>query len=153
MKKIKMIMGGYGLTLKDGRVHLKTADDEPFDVPDKDAANLVESGYAEYVGKKTAKKATKPEVEQKKPDNEQEVAENREEIPETEENVSNEAEDADINEDDFEESDYNSMTIDELHKIADDLGVEYKVKDRKDDLIRKIEEAVPPTFEPQGVEQ
>lgn len=147
MKKIKMLKGGYGLADKSGRVSLKTVDDEPFDAPDKDADMLVEGGFAEFVGKQ--RKKTKPET----PKEEIEIPqEDPEEIPteepETEETEEQESEEAAV----VDEMDIESMTLAQLQDLADDLGVEYKKRDKKDDLIAKIEAAAPPSLDPQEVE-
>ena len=137
MKKIKMLKGGYGLADKSGRVSLKTVDDEPFDAPDKDADMLVEGGFAELVGKQ--RKKTKP----KTPKEEIEIP--QEDPEEIEEQESEEAAVVD-------EMDIESMTLAQLQDLADDLGVEYKKRDKKDDLIAKIEAATPPSLDPQEVE-
>lgn len=137
MKKIKMLIGGYGLADKSGRVSLKTADDEPFDAPDKDADQLVEKGFAEFVGKQRKKaKSEAPKEEPEIPQEEPEQIE--EETTETESEST--------------ETDLNSLTLDELHKMADDLDITYKARDKKDKLIELIEEAMPPSFDPQEVE-
>lgn len=131
MKKIKILKGGYGLADKSGRVSLKTKDDEPFDAPDKDADMLVEGGFAEFVGKQ--RKKTKSETPKEDPE-------------ETEETIEAETESEST------ETDLNSLTLDELHKMADDLDITYKARDKKDALIKLIEEAMPPSFDPQEVE-
>lgn len=138
MKKIKMLKGGYGLADKSGRVSLKTKDDEPFDAPDKDADMLAEGGFAEFVGKQ--RKKTKSETPKEEVEIPQEDLEGIEETIETE----TESESA--------ETDLNSLTLDELHKMADDLDITYKARDKKDTLIKLIEEAMPPSFDPQEVE-
>lgn len=137
MKKIKILKGGYGLADKSGRVSLKTNDDEPFDAPDKDADMLVEGGFAEFVGKQ--RKKAKPEAPKEEPEIPQEEPEQiEEETTETESEPT--------------ETDLNSLTLDELHKMADDLDITYKARDKKDTLIKLIEEAMPPSFDPQEVE-
>lgn len=138
MKKIKMIKGGYGLADKSGRVSLKTVDDEPFDAPDKDADMLVEGGFAEFVGKQ--RKKTKPETPKEEIEIPQEDPEEIEETIETETELES------------TETDLNSLTLNELHKMADDLDITYKARDKKDTLIKLIEEAMPPSFDPQEVE-
>lgn len=138
MKKIKMLKGGYGLADKSGRVSLKTKDDEPFDAPDKDADMLVEGGFAEFVGKQ--RKKTKSETPKEEVEIPQEDPEETEETTEAE------------TESESTETDLNSLTLDELHKMADDLDITYKARDKKDTLIKLIEEAMPPSFDPQEVE-
>ena len=135
MKKIKMLKGGYGLAEKSGRIQLKTADDEAFDAPDKDAQMLVDQGYAEFVGK-TRKKATPKPVEEPKVEEESEIEPQAE--AETEEETT---------------EDYSSMTLKDLKKVADDLDIDYDSKIKKDDLIALIEEATPPSFDPVEVEE
>ena len=135
MKKIKMLKGGYGLAEKSGRIQLKTADDEAFDAPDKDAQMLVDQGYAEFVGK-TRKKATPKPVEEPKVEEESEIEPQAE--AETEEETT---------------EDYSSMTLKDLKKVADDLDIDYDSKIKKDNLIALIEEATPPSFDPVEVEE
>lgn len=135
MKKIKMLKGGYGLAEKSGRIQLKTADDEAFDAPDKDAQMLVDQGYAEFVGK-TRKKATPKPVEEPKVEEESEIEPQAEAETEEETTV-----------------DYSSMTLKDLKKVADDLDIDYDSKIKKDDLIALIEEATPPSFDPVEVEE
>ena len=135
MKKIKMLKGGYGLAEKSGRIQLKTADDEAFDAPDKDAQMLVDQGYAEFVGK-TRKKATPKPVEEPKVEEESEIEPQAE--AETEEETTD---------------DYSSMTLKDLKKVADDLDIDYDSKIKKDNLIALIEEATPPSFDPVEVEE
>lgn len=137
MKKIKILKGGYGLAEKSGRIQLKTADDEAFDAPDKDAKMLVEQGFAEYVGK-TRKKATPEPVEEPEPEVESEEAAEPETEAETETETT---------------EDYGSMTLKDLKKMADDLDIDYDSKIKKDDLIKLIEEATPPSFDPVEVEE
>lgn len=138
MKKIKMLIGGYGLAEKSGRVALKTADDDPFNVSDAEAKRLVEAGRAEYVGKAPKKEEPKVEIPEEVPTEE----------PETEETEEQESEEAAV----VDEMDIESMTLAQLQDLADDLGVEYKKRDKKDDLIAKIEAATPPSLDPQEVE-
>lgn len=138
MKKIKMLIGGYGLAEKSGRIALKTADDDPFNVSDAEAKRLVEAGRAEYVGKAPKKEEPKVEIPEEVPTEE----------PETEETEEQESEEAAV----VDEMDIESMTLAQLQDLADDLGVEYKKRDKKDDLIAKIEAATPPSLDPQEVE-
>lgn len=138
MKKIKMLIGGYGLAEKSGRIALKTADDDPFNVSDAEAKRLVEAGRAEYVGKAPKKEEPKVEIPEEVPTEE----------PETEETEEQESEEAAV----IDEMDIESMTLAQLQDLADDLGVEYKKRDKKDDLIAKIEAATPPSLDPQEVE-
>lgn len=138
MKKIKMLIGGYGLAEKSGRIALKTADDDPFNVSDAEAKRLVEAGRAEYVGKAPKKEEPKAEIPEEVPTEE----------PETEETEEQESEEAAV----VDEMDIESMTLAQLQDLADDLGVEYKKRDKKDDLIAKIEAATPPSLDPQEVE-
>ena len=138
MKKIKMLIGGYGLAEKSGRIALKTADDDPFNVSDAEAKRLVEAGRAEYVGKAPKKEEPKVEIPEEVPTEE----------PETEETEEQESEEAAV----VDEMDIESMTLAQLQALADDLGVEYKKRDKKEDLIAKIEEATPPSLDPQEVE-
>lgn len=138
MKKIKMLIGGYGLAEKSGRIALKTADDDPFNVSDAEAKRLVEAGRAEYVGKAPKKEEPKVEIPEEVPTEE----------PETEETEEQESEEAAV----VDEMDIESMTLAQLQDLADDLGVEYKKRDKKEDLIKKIEEATPPSLDPQEVE-
>lgn len=138
MKKIKMLIGGYGLAEKSGRIALKTADDDPFNVSDAEAKRLVEAGRAEYVGKAPKKDEPKVEIPEEVPTEE----------PETEETEEQESEEAAV----VDEMDIESMTLAQLQDLADDLGVEYKKRDKKDDLIAKIEAATPPSLDPQEVE-
>lgn len=138
MKKIKMLIGGYGLAEKSGRIALKTADDDPFNVSDAEAKRLVEAGRAEYVGKAPKKEEPKVEISEEVPTEE----------PETEETEEQESEEAAV----VDEMDIESMTLAQLQDLADDLGVEYKKRDKKDDLIAKIEAATPPSLDPQEVE-
>ena len=138
MKKIKMLIGGYGLAEKSGRIALKTADDDPFNVSDAEAKRLVEAGRAEYVGKAPKKEEPKVEIPEEVPTEE----------PETEETEERESEEAAV----VDEVDIESMTLAQLQDLADDLGVEYKKRDKKDDLIAKIEAATPPSLDPQEVE-
>ena len=84
MKKIKMLIGGYGLAEKSGRIALKTADDDPFNVSDTEAKRLVEAGRAEYVGKAPKKEEPKVEIPEEVPTEE----------PETEETEEQESEEA-----------------------------------------------------------
>ena len=138
MKKIKMLIGGYGLAEKSGRIALKTADDDPFNVSDAEAKRMVEAGRAEYVGKAPKKEEPKVEIPEEVPTEE----------PETEETEEQESEEAAV----VDEMDIESMTLAQLQDLADDLGVEYKKRDKKDDLIAKIEAATPPSLDPQEVE-
>lgn len=138
MKKIKMLIGGYGLAEKSGRIALKTADDDPFNVSDAEAKRLVEAGRAEYVGKAPKKEEPKVEIPEEVPTEE----------PEIEETEEQESEEAAV----VDEMDIESMTLTQLQDLADDLGVEYKKRDKKDDLIAKIEAATPPSLDPQEVE-
>ena len=138
MKKIKMLIGGYGLAEKSGRIALKTADDDPFNVSDAEAKRLVEAGRAEYVGKAPKKEEPKVEIPEEVPTEE----------PETEGTEEQESEEAAV----VDEMDIESMTLAQLQDLADDLGVEYKKRDKKDDLIAKIEAATPPSLDPQEVE-
>ncbi len=138
MKKIKMLIGGYGLAEKSGRIALKTADDDPFNVSDAEAKRLVEAGRAEYVGKAPKKEEPKVEIPEEVPTEELE----------TEETEEQESEEAAV----VDEMDIESMTLAQLQDLADDLGVEYKKRDKKDDLIAKIEAATPPSLDPQEVE-
>ena len=138
MKKIKMLIGGYGLAEKSGRIALKTADDDPFNVSDAEAKRLVEAGRAEYVGKAPKKEEPKVEIPEEVPTEE----------PEAEETEEQESEEAAV----VDEMDIESMTLAQLQDLADDLGVEYKKRDKKDDLIAKIEAAAPPSLDPQEVE-
>lgn len=138
MKKIKILIGGYGLAEKSGRIALKTADDAPFNVSDAEAKRLVEAGRAEYIGKAPKKEEPKVEISEEVPTEE----------PETEETEEQESEEAAV----VDEMDIESMTLAQLQDLADDLGVEYKKRDKKDDLIAKIEAATPPPLDPQEVE-
>ena len=133
MKKIKMLIGGYGLAEKSGRIALKTADDDPFNVSDAEAKRLVEAGR-----KAPKKEEPKVEIPEEVPTEE----------PETEETEEQESEEAAV----VDEMDIESMTLAQLQDLADDLGVEYKKRDKKDDLIAKIEAATPPSLDPQEVE-
>lgn len=109
MAKIRVTRGGCGIEYTDERGHkrhaLKTFESGPFECDDTQAARLVRLGVAEYVG--TPEKFEEPETDPS--------VENTEKIT------------GHLSTEDLE-----SMTYEELKKLAADMGVEVKGKKKAD---------------------
>lgn len=115
MKKVKIIVGTYGYRKnKVSPVELINSESGPIEVSDEEAARLIKVGVAEEVGKAV------------------EVKETVTETPAVAEETVTGHLDAESLED---------YTVAELKKLAGDLGLEFKSRATKDELIALISSA------------
>lgn len=118
MKKIRIILGGYGYVEKPGAApRLVTAKDEPIMVEDKEAIRLVNLKCAEIVSEKKA-----------------EANEDAEEVAPVQQQEENGMVTGHLDADDLE-----SYTVMQLRSLAKDMGL--KQTGSKEKLIQRIAEA------------
>ena len=134
MKLIKIINGTYGFRPQPHVVELKTADDAPFEVDDKEAARLVELGVAAIAygeDSESLQDALDDVVDQ---------LEEQPAPPEEEPEDDQPAEDGDAEETEqkFDRDELEQLTNPQLAELAEELGLHLSGRPKKSELIAAI---------------
>ena len=137
MKLIKIINGTYGFRPQPHVVELKTADDAPFEVDDKEAARLVELGVAAIAygeDSESLQDALDDVVDQ---------LEEQPAPPEEEPEDDQPAEDGDAEEAEqkFDRDELEQLTNPQLAELAEELGLHLSGRPKKAEIIEAIMKA------------
>lgn len=132
--KLKVVLEALGFEIPEGNFNLDV--DELIDLECS-----VEVAHETYEGKKRAKIVEFIGSEDEDSDDEEEDEEDEDDEDEDDsDDEDDEDEDDEEEDEDEEEEDYESMTLKELKALAKERGISVGKKDKKDDIIAKLEE-------------